>query len=288
MNRTLGEVITGIVTDKHDDTVYVQKNGITYELDEETSYSLGDAVEGFVYQNKNGQNKMTQTIPAASKEQYGWGSVQYVRRDLGVFVDIGLPDKDLVVSLDILPGEKSVWPKKGDRLYIRIEQDAEGRLWGVPAEEEMFFDKQVPGSKEEHNQPIEGTVFRAKLSGTLFVTEENKIGFIHPSEREAEPRLGQSITGRVVGLREDGVLYASLLPRAHEALDEDAAMILEVLKRSPGEKLGLTDKSSPEEIKQLLGISKAQFKRAVGRLMKKRLAVQKDGWTFYCPEQDHS
>ena len=48
MNRTLGEVITGIVTDKHDDTVYVQKNGITYELDEETSYSLGDAVEGFV------------------------------------------------------------------------------------------------------------------------------------------------------------------------------------------------------------------------------------------------
>lgn len=281
MNRILGEVIVGIVSDKNDQKMYVQKNGYTYEMANNDSVELGDSVEGFVYLDKNGNAKMTTDLPCCTKELYGWGKVEYVRRDLGVFLDIGLPDKDIVVSMDILPSEKSLWPKKGDSLLIRLEQDDEDRLWGVPAEEDYFFEKIVEGTKEDHNKEIEGTVFRAKLAGTLFVTLENKIGFIHPSEREAEPRIGEQIKGRVIGLREDGVLYTSLKPRAFEALEEDSLMILEVLKRAPDHKMNLTDKSKPEDIKKALGISKAQFKRAVGRLMKQKLVSQIDGQTVY-------
>ena len=46
---------------------------------------------------------MTQFYPFAQKDQYGWATVTEVRRDLGVFLDIGLNDKDVVVSLDDLP-----------------------------------------------------------------------------------------------------------------------------------------------------------------------------------------
>src|SRR5690625_5222160 len=178
------------------------------------SYEIGDTVQGFVYQNKAGRNKMTLKLPTVTKENFGWGIVEDVRRDLGVFVNIGLPDKDLAVSLDLLPNERELWPKKGDRLYLQMEQDKEGRLWGILAEEDLFLDKKVPGSEESHNQSIEGTVFAPKITGTLFLTEDNRVGFIHPSQREREPRLGEHITGRVIGLREDGVVYTSLLPRA--------------------------------------------------------------------------
>lgn len=41
------------------------------------------------------------------------GEVTEVRRDLGVFVDTGIPNKEIVVSLDVLPEMKELWPKKG-------------------------------------------------------------------------------------------------------------------------------------------------------------------------------
>ncbi len=54
-----------------------------------------------------------------------------VRRDLGAFVNIGLPDKDMVVSLDEMPSMKKLWPKKGDRLMISLRVDEKDRMWGV-------------------------------------------------------------------------------------------------------------------------------------------------------------
>ena len=50
-------------------------------------------------------------------------------------------------------------------------------------------------------------------------------------------------------------------------MDMDAEKILEVLKSYDGE-LPFTDKADPERIKQEFGMSKAAFKRAVGRLLK--------------------
>ena len=53
------------------------------------------------------------------------------------------------------------------------------------------------------------------------------LGFIHPSERYAEPRLGQVLEARVIGFREvDRTLNLSLKPRSFEMLENDAQMIL--------------------------------------------------------------
>ena len=40
-----------------------------------------------------------------------------------------------------------------------------------------------------------------------------------------------------------------------------------------------TDKSTPEEIQEMFTMSKAAFKRALGKLMKEGKIVQSDGWT---------
>lgn len=111
------------------------------------------------------------------------------------------------------------------------------------------------------------------------MTEDFYLGFIHPSERFKEPRLGEVIQGRIVGVRPDGILNISLKPRAHEIIGDDAAMILTFLERSPEQEIPFTDKSTPEEIMQTFGISKGQFKRALGSLLKHRLVVQIDGKT---------
>jgi len=94
-----------------------------------------------------------------------------------------------------------------------------------------------------------------------------------------EPRLGEHVSGRVIGVRPDGVLNISLKPRAYEAIPDDAAMIYAYLKQRPGQEMPYTNKTPPEDIKQLFGISKAQFKRALGHLMKQGLIVQEEGLT---------
>ena len=81
----------------------------------------------------------------------------------------------------------------------------------------------------------------------------------------------------MIGVRDDGSLNLSLRPRAYEAISDDAQMILAALSHSLDHSLPFTDKSSPAEIKAYFGISKGQFKRAVGHLMKAGLVKQSEG-----------
>ncbi|MDN6639782.1 MAG: S1-like domain-containing RNA-binding protein [Tetragenococcus sp.] len=280
MNELIASVFTGIITDENEQHYFVQKNGQTFKLNkEEGDYALGEAVEGFAYFNQKQEAAFTTVIPKIRKGHYAFAPVIEVRRDLGVFVDIGLPDKDIVVSLDELPTLNELWPKKGDRLMVALRVDKKERVWGTLAEEKNFQSLKKIANEGMRNKNIAGTVYRLKLVGTYLLTDDYYIGFLHPSERYSEPRLGEHISGRVIGVRPDGVLNISVKPRAHEAIPDDAAMIYAYLKQKPNQEMTYTNKSSPEEIKQLFGISKAQFKRAIGHLMKQNLITQEDGVT---------
>ena len=61
---------------------------------------------------------------------------------------------------------------------------------------------------------------------------------------------------------------------SHEELENDGRKILDLLKRPDAPKLG--DRTDPEQIRALLGLSKKAFKRAVGRLLKQRLVAIDD------------
>ena len=282
MNEDLGTVVTAMVTDDNDRFYFVQKNGVTYHLnkEEQSDLAIGDTVEGFLYESMDKDMRLTTKIPNSQVDSFGWGTVTDVRKDLGVFVDIGIPDKEIVVSLDDLSDIKSLWPKKGDQLLIALRVDDKDRIWGVLGDETEFREfADIPESKDWQNKEVTGVVYRLKMIGTFMLTDDNFIGFIHPTEREREPRLGEQVTGRVIGVSPHGMLNVSLKPRAHEALEGDAKMILTLLEQSPTNTLPYYDKSDPDEIRNYFGISKAQFKRALGRLMKERLIVQEDGQT---------
>ena len=83
-----------------------------------------------------------------------------------------------------------------------------------------------------------------------------------------------------------GSLNLSLKPRAYQAIGEDAQMLLEMLRRTPDHTLPFTDKSDPEAIRQEFGISKGQFKRAVGHLLKARLVSMVNGKLILIKDPD--
>ncbi|MCA9766313.1 MAG: DNA-binding protein, partial [Carnobacterium sp.] len=268
-------------TDINEKAYFIQKDGVTYKLskDESTNYELGDTVEGFAYVSLNKETILTQDIPTIRIGTFAWATVIDTRKDLGVFMDVGLPDKELVVSLDELPVLKHLWPKKGDQLMITIKVDEKDRMWGTLVPETVFDSLSKKASPELNNQNITATAYRLKMVGTFVITSDNYLGFIHPSERKDEPRMGEVVSGRVIGVRPDGVLNISLMPRAHEAIGDDAGMLLAILERTAEGSFPYTDKSDANEIRERFGISKSQFKRALGNLMKQRMIIQEDGET---------
>lgn len=264
------EVLTGLITDDNKDFFYVQKDGVTYALDKkEGDFALGQAVTGLVYTDMKQRLRLTTVEQGATATSYGWGVVADVRKDLGVFVDTGLPDKQVVVSLDVLPEMKELWPKKGDKLYVKLDVDKKDRIWALPADMEVFQRMAGKAYDNMQNQQLRAIVYRLKLSGTfVYLPDNNMLGFIHPNERYSEPRLGEELSVRVIGFRTvDRTLNLSLKPRSFEMLDNDAQMILTYLQGQGGF-MTLNDKSSPEDIKATFGISKGQFKKALGGLMK--------------------
>lgn len=282
MNHLLATTLTALVTDEAADYYYVQKEGLTFALaKEEGTRQLGDLVTGFAYLDSRQKPRLTTRELGLGRNHFAWGTVTAVRKDLGVFLDVGLPDKEVVVSLDLLPELKDLWPKKGDQLYVTLEVDKKDRIWAIPAQPEVFQKLAGPAYDNMNNQSLRAIVYRLKLSGTfVYLPDNNMLGFIHPSERFAEPRLGEVLTVRVIGYRAvDRTLNLSLKPRSFEMLENDAQMILTYLE-SNGGFMTLTDKSSPDDIKATFGISKGQFKKALGGLMKAGKIKQDDVGTL--------
>ena len=277
----IGRNITAMVTDENEKFVFAQKDGMTFRLDKSELIKLpklGSMITGFAYENEKHQLQLTKNPPRCGFDRYAWGTVKDVQRGLGVFVDIGLKNKDVAVSLDELSELFELWPKKGDRLMIALKVDEKGRLWGTLATSEMFQAVSVRADAKMKNKNVEATAYRLKMAGTYVITSDYYLGFIHPTEREKEPRLGEVLNARVIGIREDGVLNLSLLPRAYEAIDDDSKMLLAALEHTRDGRLPLCDKSSPEEIRSYFGISKSGFKRAVGHLLKAGKIKQEAGF----------
>ena len=145
------------------------------------------------------------------------------------------------------------------------------------ADDKIYQTISAAPDKRLLNHDTYATVYRLKMSGTFVITDDYRLGFIHPSERDQEPRLGQRVKARVIGISSHGSLNLSLKPRAYQAIGEDAQMILTMLEHDINHRLPYTDKTDPSIIRDVFGISKGQFKRAIGHLLKEKLVKQENG-----------
>ncbi|MBD5431005.1 CvfB family protein [Lactobacillus agrestimuris] len=275
----LGTIVTGKVIDQNENSFYVQIDGTTYELKhqeitQDEPIKVGDEVTGFIYDNQKHEREMTQFLPFAGPDQYGWGKVTEVRYGLGVFIDIGLPDKDVVLSMDDLPLDKEVWPRKDDRLLVKLETDEKDRIWAKLADENIFDQLSSNFPNNMKNKNVFATVYASRSIGAFVITNDYYLGFVHESQMGRRLRLGEQFKGRVVGISQYGRLNLSSLPRAFEEIDDDAQMILMSLRRKADKTLPFYDKSDAQEIKNYFGISKSAFKRAIGHLLKAKFITE--------------
>ncbi|MER1958041.1 MAG: S1-like domain-containing RNA-binding protein [Solibacillus sp.] len=241
------------------------------------SITIGDTVQVFLYTDRRGELQATTAVPHITEANYGFARVLKVTKE-GAFCDIGT-SREVLVRAEDLPVIDEVWPEAGDQLYMTLRTDRNGDLFGRLATEEKVNEMYEAATEEMFNKTITARPYRLLPVGSFLLGVEVPYRiFVHESEMKAEPRLGQEVSVRIIDVKEDGSLNGSFLPRKHERLGEDAEKIFAYLE-SVGGKMPFSDKSTPEEIDEMFGMSKGAFKRALGTLMKARKINQQDGWT---------
>ncbi|GGL43376.1 CvfB family protein [Sporolactobacillus putidus] len=232
----------------------------------------------FLYQDHQGRLAATMHIPDIRLGVYNWARIAGMRKKYGVFVDIGI-NKDVLLSKDDLPDEWPDWPAEGDRVYCSLKLDKKNRLFARLADEPIMRMLSVPASEDLFNQEVDAAVYRLLSEGAHLITDEGYLGFMHNSEKEGRLRLGQSIHCRVIDVKEDGTINLSMHARSYESIDKHTAAILEYMNARGGA-MPYWDKSLPEDIRNRFSISKGDFKKALGKLMKEDKIYQKDGWSY--------
>src|SRR5690625_1949266 len=137
---------------------------------------------------------------------------------------------------------------------------------------------------ELFNKEISGYVYRTSREGTAFFSEDGYRGFIHHTERDVEPRLGEFIKGRIIAVKDDGTVNVSLKPLKQDRMADDADTILTYLESHDGV-IPFGNKSDPEDIRTTFNMSKSAFKRALGRLLKENKIKPGDNKTILHKER---
>lgn len=263
------------VESKHRHKFILIKNNRQYNLPLEEikgDIEIGQLLDVFIM-----KDKVTMYLPKLTVGMFDWVRVSEVKNG-SIYVDIGTKEPVILPERD-LPSFRSVWPEKGDRLYVTLKANQEGNLFVVPAKERQFAHLINDASDVDLNDRLAGYVIRTAREGTVILSEQGYRGFIHHSEREREPRLGELVSARVIEVKEDGTLNMSFKPLAYERIDDDAEEILSYLKANNRE-MNFTDHSKPDDIRKTFHMSKSAFKRALGRLMRENKIKQVDGKTF--------
>lgn len=177
--------------------------------------------------------------------------------DIGAFVDWGKP-KELLVPFAEQTRELHV----GDREPIGVYVDNTGRFAGTMRIRELL----TAGGDFAMNQWVAGEAWRNEPEVGLFVIMERRFLGLLPADEPHPLKRGQAASFRVTSVLPDGKVELSLRKAAHEQIDDDAAHVLSALALAPT--LRVSDHSSADDIRQLFGLSKKAFKRAVGRLLK--------------------
>ena len=221
---------------------------------------LGDTVLVFIYRDSRDRMIATVREPKLQLGQVAELTVAQLGR-IGDFLDWGL-EKDLLLPFKQQRGKV----EQGDRVLVSLYIDKSDRLCATM----NVYDNLRTDSPYSREDKVTGRVYEMSENFGAFVAVDNLYSALIPrKELYGEVELGKDVTARVIQVREDGKLTLSIRDKAYLQMDKDAELILSLMEEKGGF-LPFTDKASPERIQQETGMSKNEFKRAVGRLLKER------------------
>lgn len=140
-----------------------------------------------------------------------------------------------------------------------------------------IFRKARPAVDVKRGDVLTGQIYNIIDEGAFVLTTENFIGFVHASEITQPLKIGMNLEGRVTFVRADGRINLSLKPPKEVARVADAEKI-KTYMMSRGGSMPFNDDTPADVIMNKFGISKAAFKRALGKLFKEGQIEEVDGW----------
>lgn len=273
----VGETQTLIIEKQVPFGVYLAEEGgeervLLPKLQVPAGAAVGDKVEVFLYRDSEDRMIATCRQPKLQLGQVGWLDVVQVAR-IGAFLDWGL-DKDLLLPFREQPRTRV---REGQEVLVAVYLDKSGRLCATM----NVYPYLRTDSPYTAGDQVTGTVYETSRNFGAFVAVDSIYSALIPKkELVRDIRIGETVSARVTAVKADGKLDLSIREKGYLQMDTDMARILARLQAEGGT-LTLSDKSSPEEIREQMGMSKNEFKRAIGHLYKEgKIVIEKDRITM--------
>lgn len=218
----------------------------------------GDQIEVFIYKDSEDRE-----IATSKRVPFTIGGLAVLKvkevSKIGAFLDWGLA-KDLLLPYK----EQTIKVEQGSDVLVSLYLDKSKRLCATM----KVYDKLQTNSPYKKDDLVTGNVYDMIDTFGAFVAVDNKFSAMIPNNELFKTiKIGDTIEGRVITVRDDGKLTLSLRDKAYVQMDSDSDTILNKLKEAGGF-LPFHDKSDSEDIKTTFQMSKNAFKRAVGKLYK--------------------
>lgn len=233
---------------------------------------IGDVVEVFIF--TDGEDRPTATTEQPLIQLFDFAALRVVDvNKYGAFLDWGL-DKHLLVPY----AEQTHKMKKGELYLVYMYHDMLSDRLVASSRLHQFLEREDVAL--EDGQSVEILLWERSELGIKVIVEKQYAGLIYHNDFFVDWQVGATMTAYVDKVRPDGKVDIRLRERGYrKQIEPNAAKVIALLQ-SNGGFMSLTDKSSPEEIQQALGMSKKNFKRALGNLYKQRMVRLEKSGTF--------
>ncbi len=229
---------------------------------------VGDSLSVFVYVDNEGHLAATTKIPLALVDEIAYlkvVSLNYV----GAFLDWGLP-KDLLIPFSEQHHELEV----GQSYLVKIFLDEQHRMVATTKIDKFISDT----ADEDLSEGLAVDLLIADKTdmGVKAIINHRYWGMLYANELFQPVSKGQKLTGYIKHIRDDLKIDLSLQLQGYvKKVLPLTDSILNALKANNGV-LMLSDKSPPETIYAMFGVSKKVFKQAIGALYKQqKISIEK-------------
>lgn len=224
---------------------------------------VGNLVDVFVYHDSENRLIATREKPLAVVGEAA--VLKAVDRNAhGIFLDWGITAKDLFMPNRNVPFEVEIGRKYLVWLY---RDNLTGRVVATTKLNPYVNNSEIT---IRHREQVDILVARRMEAGFRVVINNRHWGMIYNDQIFSPVTVGDRLTAYVHRISEDGRIDIMLQQEGKDQTDSAAAKLVELLRSRKGV-LPIGDKSSPEEIATITGLSKKNFKRAIGALYKQRI-----------------
>ncbi len=250
--------------DEEKNEVFLSRSLVNDEL------NIDDDKEVFIYKDAKDRIVATTLKPNIQLGEFAYLKVREISKH-GTFMDWGLP-KDLMIPYD---EQKERMKEENWYIIYMLKDEKNNRLFGSNKVSKYLINNDIDVKQGDE---VDLLLYKMNDLGMSTIVNNKYNGLIFTSDIHKNLYPGDKIKGYVKQVREDGKIDIVLEPIGYKkSIDKNSEIILTALKQNEGF-LELTDKSTPEDIKHQLGLSKKAFKRSLGNLYKQKIVeIYNDG-----------